>query len=270
MPASGSPYPGGPASGSPYPGGPISGPPTGSAYGPFHGGDPFGERQEGWTDTPYGFSTPPGRRIEPSPPPARNRLVIGILAGLVAGLLLFGTGGYFVGRATAPNEPKAQQPSLGSFEQNQLTLNRATFAGTALTPIAEGFLPYLTSCTRPRANTGEKARVRCSLDGMSAIFVEYDSVADRDRARAKADTGDAPELTPGVARATEGTTPSGRITGNYLEYAYRLTESGTTRTVSGVWWDDARTPVAGYLLAYWKEGLGEKWEPMRDLWSRYA
>jgi hypothetical protein len=37
-----------------------------------------------------------------------------------------------------------------------------------------------------------------------------------------------------------------------------------------MWWDDARTPVAGYLLAYWKEGLGEKWEPMRDLWSRYA
>ncbi|MBM2617730.1 hypothetical protein JIG36_19420 [Actinoplanes sp. LDG1-06] len=294
-PSSGAPYPGTP-SGPPYGSNPTIGggyiptsgggfsPTSGSGYGPFQSSpapDPFGERQEGWTETPYGFNAPPGRRIEPTPPPERSRLVLGILAGLVAGLLLFGTGGWFAGRATAPKAtPATTEPApaptasgqLGVFEQNQVAINQPDFAGTGLTAISEGFLPYLSACSRPKANTGEKARVRCTLDGMSAIFVEYNSTADRDKARVKAlgQAVDARTLTPGVAPAAERATPSGRTTGNYVEYAYRLTESGTTRTVSGMWWDDADTPVAGYLLAYWKEGLGEKWDPMRDLWSRYA
>ncbi|WP_250001638.1 hypothetical protein [Actinoplanes sp. M2I2] len=265
---------------------PTSG--AGPGYGPFQGGpdrpegwtDPFGGKQEGWTDTPYGFSAPPGRRIEPSPPPERSRLVIGILGGLVAGLLLFGTGGYFAGRATAPKAANAPTRSgeLGVFERNQVAVNAPDFAGSKLSPIAQGWLPYLSTCSRsgspggPKLNGGERVRVRCTLDGMSAIFVEYVSVAERDKARAtvQGQVAGARALAPGVARPAEVTTPSRRTSGDYVEYAYRLTESGTTRTVSGLWWDDARTPVAGYLLAYWKDGLGEKWEPMRDLWSRYA
>ena len=291
-PISGTPYPGTPfptSGANPYGGTPTSAQP----YGPFQtSGAPYPpapEEQEGWTQTPYGFAAAPGRRIEPSPPPERNRLVLGILAGLLAGLVLFGTGGYFAGRATAPaadpgrtSAPTAPAPTpsgqLGVFEQNQVAINRTDFAGTGLTAFAEGWLPHLSTCTRngtpggPKLNVGEKFRVRCTLDGMSAIFVEYKSAADRDKARVKAlgQAVDARTLTPGVGPAVERTSPSGRTTGNYLEYAYRLTESGTTRTVSGIWWDDAQTPVAGYLLAYWKEGVGEKWEPMRDLWSRYA
>ena len=300
-PISGAPHPAGgnptgglyPAGGPQYGGDPYSGgnagrptssdtshPTSGNpSYGPFQGTpDPFGEEQEGWTDTPYGFAAPRGRRIEPSPPPQRSRLVVGLLAGLVTGLLLFGTGGYFAGRATAPQAPAPAPRALGVFERNQVAVNQPDFAGTGLTALAEGWLPYLSTCSRsgspggPKLNDGEKVRVRCTLDGMSAIFVAYESAAERDKARVKAvgQADDARTLTPGVAPAAERATPSGRTTGNYLEYAYRLTEGGTTRTVSGMWWDDARTPVAGYLLAYWKEGLGEKWEPMRDLWSRYA
>ncbi len=290
VPASGSPFPtsGGsgahPTSGSPYPGTP-SGPPyptsgAGPAYGPFRGGGGEGteEQRESWSDTRYGFSAPPGRRIEPSPPPERNRLVLGLLAGLVAGLLLFGTGGFFAGRATAPGVARSgsQAPApgggLGLFEQNQASVNQPAFAGTSLTAISEGWLPYLSTCSRPRTNEGEKVRVRCTIDGMSAIFVEYGTLADRDKARGKVlgRVVDSPALTPGVAATTVGPTPSGRTTGTYLEYAYRLTESGTTRTIAGMWWDDAQTPVGVYLLAYWNDGLGEKWEPMRDLWSRYA
>jgi hypothetical protein len=105
---------------------------------------------------------------------------------------------------------------------------------------------------------------------MSAIFVEYRSVADRDRARKRtAGTGD-PGLAPGIAAPDRRSAPSGRTTGNYVEYAYRVTEQGGVRTVNGIWWDDDKTPIGGYLLAFWKEGLGERWEPMRDLWSRYA
>lgn len=253
-------------------------PPAG--YGPFQGGSDLShEEHAGWTDAPYGFSAPPGRRIEPTPPPERSRLFLGILVGVVAGLV-FGTGGYFAGRATAPQEASAptSAPALGVFEQNQAAVNAPDFAGTRLTALAEGWLPHLSTCSRsgspggPRLNDGEKVRVRCTLDGLSAIFVEYRSDAERDEARGKVEpqAAEARTLAPGVAPATERATPSGRTTGNYVEYAYRLTESGTTRTVSGIWWDDAQAPVAGYLLAYWRDGLGEKWDPMRDLWSRYA
>jgi hypothetical protein len=234
---------------------------------------------------PYGFAAPPGRRIEPSPPPDRRRLYFSALAGLLAGLVLFGTAGWFVGRATAPDQ-QAQTPAEapkpgqapGIFEQNQIAINGPDFAGTGLVAIAEGWLPYLATCTRngspggPALGDGEKTRVRCTLDGMSAIFVEYASTEERDRARAVAirQGADTEALAPGAAEPTERKAPSARTEGNYVEYAYRLTERGTTRTVSGLWWDDAQTPVAGYLLAYWKDGVGESWAPMRDLWSRYA
>jgi hypothetical protein len=239
----------------------------------------------------YDFTSFSGRRIEPSPPPQRSRLLKGLLAGLIAGLLVFGVGGFFTGRLTAPDggakpkaNPTAGSPAgkLGVFEQSQAALNQPHFAGTGLVAISQSWLPYLSSCSRSGepggpalnagGNTGEKIRVRCTLSGMSAIFVEYNSIADRDKARVKTldQNVDARTLTPGVGPAVQGPTPSGRTNGNYVEYAYKLTEGGVTRPVAALWWDDSQTPVAGYLLAYWKEGLGESWDPIRDLWSRYA
>jgi hypothetical protein len=96
--------------------------------------------------------------------------------------------------------------------------------------------------------------------------------ADRDKARIKAlgQNVDARTLTPGVAAATDRATPSGRTTGNYVEYAYKVTESDGVRTVSGIRWDEAEAPVGAYLLAYWTDGIGADWAPMRDLWGRYA
>ena len=243
------------------------------------------------TADPY---APPAPRIEPSPPPPpRTRLLTGTLIGLIIGLLIFGAAGWYVGRTAAPKAappkaatpkaatPKPQQTTTnpaGIFEQSQAALNKRFFAGTKLTPIAQGWLPYLSTCGRsgnpggPKLGAGEKARVRCTIDGMSAIFVEYRSTAERDRARARTldQSGDAQRLTPGAARPAAKAAPSGRTTGNYAEYAYELTEGGVTRTVAAIWWDDAQTPIAAYLLAYWKDGLGERWEPVRDLWSRYA
>jgi hypothetical protein len=297
FPASGAPSSGAPSSAFPASGVPVSGTPatspvsgnpaTGSpAYGPFQS-DNYSWDSAPASPPPYEFSSFSGRRIEPSPPPDRSRLVMGLIAGLVAGLLVFGVGGFFAGRATggkaAPKVTATATASpaagkLGVFEQSQLTLNQPHFAGTGLVTISQGWLPYLSSCSRsgepggPALNPGEKARVRCTLDGMSAIFVEYDSIAARDKARVKtlSQNVDARTLTPGVGAAAQRSTPSGRITGNYVEYAYKLTEGGVTRPVAAVWWDDAQTPVAGYLLAYWKEGLGESWDPIRDLWARYA
>jgi hypothetical protein len=238
-----------------------------------------------------------GRRIEPSPPRRRSRLIPGLLIGLLIGLLLFGSAGWFVGRTWATTaspasgeaptaEPTAEptatasaapSPTLGIFEQSQIDVNRPDFANSALGTISEGWLPYLSNCSRsgrsngPALGPAEKVRVRCTLDGMTAIFVEYRSIEDRDRARAKMIAASVGSLAPGIESAPDQrSAPSGRTEGNYVEYAFRLTEQGTTRTVNGMWWDDAKTPIAGYLLAFWKDGLGERWEPMRDLWSRYA
>jgi hypothetical protein len=139
-------------------------------------------------------------------------------------------------------------------------------------------MPYLSGCTRsgeaggPALNPGEKVRVRCTLGGMSAIFVEYKTAADRDKSRVTAlgQNVDARSLTPGVGEPVGKATPSGRTTGNYVEYAYALTEGKSTRTVAGIRWDEDQAPVAGYLLAYWADGIGSNWAPMRDLWGRYA
>lgn len=253
-----------------------SSPQSTAPYGPFRN-----EAVSTPTYDPFDFnaSSYSGRRIEPSPPAAPSRLLIGVVAGLVAGLLVFGAGGWFAGRATAPKAtPKASPTaSLGVFERSQVALNRPHFAA-ALLPMAQGWLPYLSSCSRngepggPKLNAGEAARVRCTLDGMSAIFVEYKSVAGRDKTRAATlkQGADASILTPGIDPATQRRAPSGRTAGNYVEYGYSVTEGGTVRPVAGIWWDDTRTPVAAYLLAYWKEGVGQNWAPMRDLWSRYA
>ncbi|GLY94767.1 hypothetical protein [Actinoplanes sp. NBRC 103695] len=278
---------GSPASGDPFGpgvggGAPRFGPGGDEAYGPSSGGPGYG------SDDRFGFEPGPrpGPRIEPSPPKQRNKLVFGILAGLAAGLLIFGAPGFFIGRETAPSaspEPATPAPStsaapaFGVYEQSQIELNKARLTD-ALAPAAQGWLPYLSNCEKngevggPILNKGEKTRVRCRLDGMSMIFVEFATVTDRDKARVKtlSQNVDARTLTPGVGPAGDKATPSGRTSGSYVEYAYTVEENRARQTVAGIWWDDTKTPVAAYMLAFWKSGVGEDWAPMRDLWGRYA
>jgi hypothetical protein len=82
---------------------------------------------------------------------------------------------------------------------------------------------------------------------------------------------DARTLTPGVADPSANVGPSGHAAGEYVEFAYKSTGGdGTERPVAGVWWDNAKTPVAGYLVAFWNENAGGSWEPLRDLVKRYS
>jgi hypothetical protein len=189
-----------------------------------------------------------------------------------------------IGHASSESQPPTPHatptPSstpLGVYEQSQLALNKPAFPDS-LGTISQGWLPYLSGCSRsgtkdgPALNPGEKVRVRCTLGGMSAIFVEYGDIASRDKARVKVlgENVDARALAPEVGATVERAAPSGRTSGNYVEYAYKITEQGRARVVSGLWWDDAQTPTAAYLLAYWTEGLGQSWAPMRDIWTRHA
>ena len=239
--------------------------------------DPYGLGPDPWDArfTPGGIARP---RIEPSPPPTRRRLLRGLLIGLTCGLLLFGAGGFILGRVTAsPTPSPTPSNALPVYEQSQLAINKPKFPAS-LAALAQGWLPYLSGCARsgqsggPTLNAGEKVRVRCSLDGMSAIFVEYATATDRDKARVAAlgQNVDARTLTPGAAAPAERRSPSGRTTGNYVEYAYKLTEGGADRIVGGIRWEDDRGPVAAHLLAFWTDGVGSSWAPMRDLWGRYA
>jgi len=233
----------------------------------------------------FGFDTPVNRgpRIEPSPKPQRGKLLLGLAVGLLVGLLVFGIGGFFTGRLTAnqadpkPGPTAQPSPSLGVYEQSQIAINQPKLTG-GVSILAQGWLPYLSSCDRsgtpggPALNKGEVTRVRCRLDGMSVIFVKYATLPDRDKARFNilSQNVDARALTPGAAPAGEKAAPSGRTSGSYAEFAYTLDENKVKQTVAGIWWDDTETPAAAYMLGFWKAGLGESWEPMRDVWARYA
>ena len=226
-------------------------------------------------------------RIVPSPPPQRGRFLRGLMIGLLAGLIAFGVAGYAVGRWTG--DPSSAPPATGSpgqdgssslppYERSQRALNQPKFAGD-LAAFAEPWLPWVSGCLTnadpdgPALNPGEATRVICEFGSMTVYFVAYKSTGDRDRARARnlTQNADARRLTTGVASGEElKAVPSGRTEGSYIEYAYRTGTDAASRTVCGLWWDDAGKQVAAYLLAFWKEGIGESWEPMRDVWRRYA
>ncbi|MBO4209440.1 hypothetical protein GSF22_26110, partial [Micromonospora echinofusca] len=223
-----------------------------------------------------------GPRIIPTPKPPRSKLVPGILVGLLAGLVLFGSAGYVVGTKRAPKAPAApQQPgppagngTLGVYEQTQLAVNREKFTGDLRT-FAESWLPYVASCVRngqpygPQLGDGETVRIACQYGSVNVNFVQFVSTQERDKARERhmLQHYDATKLLPGVAGPATKRSTSGHAEGNYIEYGFKL-EDG--RLFAGVWWDDTKSPVSGFLVANWNDGLDQKWEPMRDVWQRYS
>ncbi len=192
--------------------------------------------------------------------------------------------GIFVGRSTAPQAvqppvPRSATPppsTLSPYETAQQAANKPKFP-PALETIAAPWLPYVRACLRDgqpsvKLLRGEKSRVRCEHGDVVLMFVEYTSVAERDKVRIAnlSKNVDARQLTPGVAGQREGPTPSGHTTGDYVEYAYTL-PSGTARApVAALWWDDASAPVGAYMIAFWKDKLGGSWEPLRALWAEHA
>jgi hypothetical protein len=232
-----------------------------------------------WPDLPVG---PP--RIIPTPRPPRSRLVPGILVGLLAGLVLFGPAGYLFRAATAhPQATPTRGPTsaassatgtLSAFERNQLAINQPKVTGD-LAPFARSWLPYITGCNvsgvpnGPKLGDGESTRVVCRYGGVTVYFVQFTAAADRDRSlgRRKSMAADAKPTLPGMADPQQRKAASGNASGNYVEYGFKA-ENG--RQYAAIWWDNTETAVGGFLVAEWKDGLNESWEPLRDLWQRYS
>jgi hypothetical protein len=227
-------------------------------------------------------------RITPSPQ-QRSRLGLGLLIGLLIGLVAFGPGGYALrmwttepgttvaGPTPTPAPTASGSAALPPYEASQLALNEAKFDGE-LTAFAESWLPWLGGCAKngepggPRLSQAERTRIFCEIGGLNAFFVEYTSIAERDKARLLRSrlNIDARQLTPGVGPpAGEKAGASGTVKGGYVEYAFREGSGANARVVASVWWDDADAPVAGFLQGPWTS-VGEKWEPIRDVWQRYS
>jgi hypothetical protein len=222
-------------------------------------------------------------RIVPSPKPPRKRIIGAALIGLAAGLLIFGPSGFLVGYQAAPTPPPAPKPtpsatpSLPTFQRTQLELNKRKFP-SELTPIASNWMPWVTTCAKsgePNAAPlaeDEAVRVSCNYANTSIVFIQYKTTDARDKAYAKylAQNIDAKQMAPGVGEPATKKTTSGAVSGRYIEYAYKSRPDAAGKTVCGMWWSDDKAPIAAYVLAFWADGLGESWEPLRDLWRRYS
>jgi hypothetical protein len=176
--------------------------------------------------------------------------------------------------APAPTPARTEAGALSAFERNQLALNQNKVSGD-LAPFAHSWLPYISGCVTnaepngPKLGDGETTRVTCHVGGVTVYFVRFTSTADRDRSIARRNkmNTDAKQLLPGTTDPGQRTSTSGGATGNYIEYGFK---SDNGRNYAAIWWDNADTPVGGFLVADWHGGLNDSWDPLRDLWQRLS
>jgi hypothetical protein len=294
-----------PEPGPSYPDGSVSGSPYGRPYGtdqygldvhPVSGGYPsqpvsggfgpqpvsggFGAQpsSDGFAAQPVsgGFPAPavPLRRIEPSPPPQRGKMLLSLVIGLLAGALLAGTGAYFLGRASAdggdPAPAAAEQPAAVAA---LIVANRAKFPAD-LTALAEPWFADMSGCAAdtdsggPERGVGQRSHVLCRDGGMYLHFVAYESADAK-----SADLGyrqqialNSPSILPGgeqPGRKLGGVTGA---PGTYVEYA---TRSGKDPALCGFWWNRDNTDAAVYVDVIC-DSLGGKWDPLRAVWQRHS
>ncbi|GAA0731736.1 hypothetical protein Drose_00615 [Dactylosporangium roseum] len=220
-------------------------------------------------------------RITPSPPPQRGKVALWLLVGLAVGILLAGPAGYFTSRSMNGAEPKATESStpepgrsLSAYESVRRDLNKQKLSGD-LAALADPWLPYLGGCLTnsdpygPALNQGEKIHVGCMYGGISAHFALYDSSASRDEARAYHHrlNADAANLASGLAPPAKKTGAKTQVSGQYIEYANRLS---TGTTICGVWWDRDDGSAAVMLEAVCDREFNGRWEPLRDIWQQYS
>ncbi|MFD6563024.1 hypothetical protein [Micromonospora profundi] len=174
---------------------------------------------------------------------------------------------------TAHPEQPASRGDL--FAQRQAVVNRGRFPSPVVADFAAPWLGDVRDCITdtstggPQAGTGEQSRTRCTAGIVTTYWISYRTIADRDAAQARytAQAANASKLTPGANPPTTRSTSSHDA--YYIEYAYKVSSGPQAeQSIAAIWWSDANKPIAGVFLAYWAEGLGSTWAPLRDLWSR--
>ncbi|GGL19552.1 hypothetical protein [Mangrovihabitans endophyticus] len=253
----------------------YSGPDDPSAY--ASSGPPAYEPDEyglGPVSGGFGGSVYGQRRIEPSPPPDHGKMIKGALAGLAAGLLVAGVGGFFIGRASVDDAPAVPQapaapPALAAIA----AANRAEF-GADLAPLAQPWLTDMSGCLSdrdpggPHLGDGQQSHVLCRDGGMYLHFVAYSSADAKsaDLAFRQQTALSSAAILPGAeqpGRKLGGVTGA---PGTYVEYA---TRAGDAPALCGVWWSRDNTDAAVYVDVLC-DSLGGSWTPLRAVWRRHS
>ncbi|WP_033661862.1 hypothetical protein [Salinispora vitiensis] len=245
------------------------------------GGEPYGQDQYGLSTQPSSFTTAPlaapglQRRIVPSPPPERGKLLRGLLIGVLAGALVAGVGAFFVGRATAPDGGGAAPAAAPQPEKlaELVATNRAAFPDDLL-PLAEPWLADMSGCVAdagsggPQLSPGQRSHVLCRDGGMYLHFVGYESAeakaADQDyRQQLALNSGSILAGADQPGRKLGGVTDA---PGTYVEYA---TPAGDAPALCGFWWNRDNTETAVYVDVLC-DSLGGGWDSLRAVWQRHS
>jgi hypothetical protein len=246
----------------PWPSAPASPDPHGLGPSPV---DPLSGA--GFGGSPY------ARRIEPSPPPPRRKLFLGLAVGLVAGLLVFGTAGFLVGRGSVDERPVATPTPVPSYVAGVIADNESKLTGE-LAVLAKPWIADISGCAGetdpggPQLGPGERRHVLCRAGGMYLHFVTYVSADEKGtdrsyRQQLALGTGAILAGSEQPARKLGGSTGA---PGTYVEYATRGPKSPA---LCGVWWDldDSASSVYVDVLC---ESLGGKWDPLRAMWQLHS
>lgn len=223
-----------------------------------------------------GVSTPAHAAIPHSDRPrtSRARLVAMILAVLLAGAGL-GTGfaSWFAPTSSESPRDRSTKDAEGPFAERQASVNRSHIPTKQLAEFAAPWLDRMGDCTGdtqsggPERGDGEQRRTRCTAGIATVYWISYRSIADRDAAQARyADqAAQSQHLAPGMLQPSPAA--ADHAPQLHVEYAYQVPAGRHAgQTVAALWWSDPAQPVAGVLTAYWEEGLGSSWAPLRDLW----
>jgi hypothetical protein len=214
------------------------------------------------------------RRITPSPPPRRGRLLLALIIGLVVGVLLAGTAGFLVGRATGAGRPGPVPTSAAPrYLADLVAANRAKLTGE-LGPLAQPWLSELSGCLTdvdpggPRLPEGERVHVFCRDGGMAVHFATYVSADEKinNRAFRQQLALGTPAIMAGNESQNRRLGPVTGAAGTYIEYAFKPADGPA---LCGVWWDLDNGSSALYVELLC-ESLGGSWDPLRAVWQRHG